>query len=81
MDRPVHQMLTVEFVDKDGNKQTMTLELEETAAVDTLMALEYRQGKRHRATNGDPWWGDSLWKTPQNHNTVSPDPVGNTPTP
>jgi hypothetical protein len=78
--RPVHQMLTVEFVDKDSNSQTMTLELEESVAVDTMTALEFKLGKKHRATNGEAWWGDSLWKTSQNHNTVSPDPLGNAPT-
>ncbi len=79
VDRPMHQMLTVEFGDKDGNDRTMTLELEETAAVETLTAIEIKTGKRRRATNGDGWWGDSLWKTNQNHNTVSPETLGNPP--
>jgi hypothetical protein len=79
--RTVHQMLMLEFVNKDGNGQSMTLELEEAAAVDTLAALEFRTGKRHRATNGEGWWGDSLWKTPENHNTVSAEPLGNAPNP
>ena len=79
VDRPMHQMLTVEFVDKDGDDRTMTLELEETAAVETLTAIEIKTGKRRRATNGDGWWGDSLWKTNQNHNTVSPETLGNPP--
>jgi len=32
-----------------------------------------------RATNGDPWWGDSAWKTTRNNNTVSPEDLGNSP--
>jgi hypothetical protein len=79
VDRPMHQMLIVEFVDKKGTNQTMTLELDEAAAVETLTALELKTGKRHRATNGEAWWGDSLWKTNQNHNTVSPETLGNPP--
>ena len=79
VDRPMHQMLTVEFVDKKGASQSMTLELDEAAAIDTLMAIELKTGKRHRATNGEAWWGDSLWKTNQNHNTVSPETLGNPP--
>ena len=71
-DRPMHQMLTVEF----GDHRTMTLELEETAAAETLEALEIKTGKKRRATNGEAWWGDSLWKTPQNRNTVSPEALG-----
>ncbi len=79
--RTVHQMLQVDFVDKDGNGQSMTLELEEAAAVDTLATLEFKTGKRHPATNAEAWWGDSLWKTPENHNTVSAEPLGNAPNP
>jgi hypothetical protein len=81
LDRPMHQMLTVEFVDKDGEHQTMTLEMDESAAAETLTALEIKQGKRRRATNGEAWWGDSLWKTNKNHNTVSPETLGNPPPP
>jgi hypothetical protein len=77
--RSAHQMLILEFLDKDGNSQTMTLELAETAAGDTMTALDFKLGKKHRATNGEAWWGDSLWKTPQNQNTVSPEPLGNAP--
>lgn len=79
VNRPVHQMLTLQFVDPSGNSQTMTLEMEEAAAVDTMNELELKLGKKHRATNGEAWWGDSLWKTPNNHNTVSPEPLGNPP--
>lgn len=74
--RTTHQMLNLEYADKEGNKQAMTLELDEAAASDTWEALELKTGKKHRATNGEAWWGDSLWKTPQNHNTVSADPLG-----
>ena len=77
--RTTHQMLNLEYADKDGNNQTMTLELDEAAAVDALDALDLKTGKKHRATNGEAWWGDSLWKTPQNRNTVSADPLGNPP--
>ena len=79
INRPVHRMLTMEFVDQQGNSQTMTLELEEAAAVDTMNVLDLKLGRKHRATNGEAWWGDSLWKTPANHNTVSPEPLGNPP--
>ena len=78
-DRVLHQMLTIEFADKAGNAQTMTFEMEEPAAAATLEQIEIRQGKRHRATNGDPWWGDSLWKTSRNNNSVEPEAIGNTP--
>jgi hypothetical protein len=81
-ERPMHQMITFEFADKDGNPQTMTLELEESAAVETLTEVEIRQGKRarpRRATNADAWWGDSLWKTRRNDNTVEPEALGNSP--
>ena len=42
----------------------------------TLAEIEIHQGKRiapKHATNGDPWWGDSVWKTAGNNNTVSPE--------
>lgn len=76
----MHQMVNFEFSDKDGNDQSMTLELDETAANDTLVEIETRQGKRvppKRTTNGDSWWGDSAWKTTGNNNTVNPDAMGN----
>ena len=78
-ERAMHQMINFQFADKDGNDQTMTLEFEEAAANQTLVEIEIRQGKRtppRRATNGDPWWGDSAWKTASNNNTLSPDPMG-----
>jgi hypothetical protein len=81
-ERPMHQMVNFAFADKDGNDQTMTLEFEEAAANQTLVEIEIRQGKRtppKRATNGDPWWGDSAWKTPRNNNTVNPDSMGASP--
>ena len=78
-ERVMHQMLTVEFADKNGKPQTMTLEMEEPAAAATLEQIEIRQGKRHRTKNGDPWWGDNLWKTPRNNNTVGPEALGHTP--
>jgi hypothetical protein len=74
--RATHQMLNLEYADKDGNNQTMTFELEEAAAAEMCEALEFKIGKKHRATNGEAWWGDSLWKTQQNHNIVSADPLG-----
>ena len=79
-ERPMHQMVNFEFADKDGNGQTMTLEFEEAAAIQTLVDIEVRQGKRtppRHPTNGDSWWGDSAWKTPRNNNTVSPESMGN----
>src|SRR6202051_4173216 len=79
-ERPMHQMVNFEFVDKDGNDQTVTLEFEEAAANQTLVEIEIRQGKRTRprhATNGDSWWGDSAWKTSRNNNTVAPESLGN----
>jgi hypothetical protein len=81
-ERPMHQMVNFEFADKDGDHQTMTLEFEEAAANQTLVEIEIRQGKRtppRRATNGDPWWGDSAWKTSRNNNTVSPESLGTSP--
>ena len=81
-ERPMHQMVNFEFADKDGNDHTMTLEFEEAAAIQTLVDIEIRQGKRtppRRATNGDPWWGDSVWKTSRNNNTVSPESLGTSP--
>ncbi len=77
--RPMHRMVNFQFADKDGRDQTMTLDFEETAANQTLAEIEIRQGKRtppKHATNGDPWWGDSAWKTSSNNNTLSPDSLG-----
>lgn len=79
-ERVLRQMLTIEFTIKDGEPRTVTFDMEEPAAAATLEQIEVRQGKRHRTTNGDPWWGDSLWKTPRNNNTVVPETVGNAPT-
>jgi len=82
VERPAQRMVNFEFANKDGRDQTITLELEESAANETLVEIETRQGKRippKRATNGDPWWGDSAWKTTRNNNTVSPDDLGNSP--
>ena len=82
-ERTMHQMVNFEFADKDGNDQSMTLEFEESAANETLEAIEIRQGKRippKRATNADAWWGDSAWKTNSNNNTLNPDTLGNSPT-
>jgi len=79
-ERPAQRMVNFEFSDKDGKDQTITLEFDESAANETLTEIEIRQGKRippKRATNGDPWWGDSAWKTPRNNNTVSPEDLGN----
>jgi hypothetical protein len=81
-ERPMHQMVNFEFADKDGNDHTMTLEFDDSAAIQTLVEIEIRQGKRtppRRATNGDPWWGDSAWKTSRNNNTVSPESLGTSP--
>jgi hypothetical protein len=78
-ERVLRQMLTIEFTDKSGKAQTMTLEMEEPAAAATLEQIEIRQGKRHRSTNGDPWWGDNVWKTPRNNNSVNPEALGNSP--
>jgi hypothetical protein len=78
-ERAMHQMVNFEFADKDGNDQTMTLDFEESAANQTLMEIEIRQGKRtppRHPTNGDSWWGDSAWKTTRNSNTVSPESLG-----
>ena len=82
VDHPAQRMVNFEFTDKDGKDQTITLELGEAAANETLTEIEIHQGKRiapKRATNGDPWWGDSIWKTASNNNTVSPEDLGNTP--
>ena len=79
-ERPMHQMVNFQFADKDGNDQTITLEFEEAAANQTLVEIEIRQGKRtppKHATNGDSWWGDSVWKTTGNNNTVAPESPGN----
>ena len=81
-ERAMHQMVNFEFADKDGNAQTLTLEFEESAANQTLMEIEIRQGKRKRPrhpTNGDSWWGDSAWKTTRNNNTVSPESLDSSP--
>jgi hypothetical protein len=82
VERPTQRMVNIAFSDKDGKDQTITLEFEESAANQTLAEIEIHQGKRiapKRATNGDPWWGDSAWKTTSNNNTVSPQDLGNTP--
>jgi hypothetical protein len=82
-ERPMHQMVNFEFADEDGKDQTMTLEFEESAANETLVEIEIRQGKRSRpkrTTNADSWWGDSAWKTTRNNNTVNPDTIGTSPT-
>jgi hypothetical protein len=79
-ERAMHQMVNFEFADKDGNDQSMTLEFEETAANQTLVEIEMRQGKRtppKHPTNGDAWWGDSAWKTGRNNNMVTPGCLGN----
>lgn len=81
-ERSMHQMVNFDFSGKDGHDQSMTLEFDETAANQTLVEIEIHQGKRappKRATNGDPWWGDSAWKTTRNNNTVSPEELGNSP--
>ena len=82
-EKATHQLLTIEF-SRDGKDQTMTLELEETAAAETLESIEIKQGKRqpaHRSTNADSWWGDSAWKTTRNSNTVNADTLGHPPVP
>jgi hypothetical protein len=79
-EHPAQRMVNFEFSDKDGKDQTIALEFDETTANETLAEIEIRQGKRippKRATNGDPWWGDSAWKTTRNNNTVSPEDLGN----
>ncbi len=81
-EHPAQRMVNFEFTDKHGKDQSFTLEFGETAANETLAEIEIRQGKRvapKRATNGDPWWGDSVWKTTANNNTVSPEDLGNAP--
>ena len=81
-ERPAQRMVNFEFSDKDGKDQTFTLEIDEATANQTIEEIEIRQGKRippKRATNGDPWWGDSAWKTTRNNNTVSPEDLGNSP--
>ena len=78
-ERAIHRALTIEFADKAGMPQTVTLDMEAAAAVETLKQIEIRQGKRHRTRNGDSWWGDNVWKTQRNGNTVGPDALGNTP--
>ncbi len=82
VEHPAQRMVNFELTDKDGHDQSMTLEFEEAAANETLAGIEIRQGKRmlpKRATNGDPWWGDSVWKTASNNNTVSPEDFGSAP--
>ncbi len=82
VEHPAQRMVNFEFTDKDGKDQSITLEFGETAANETLAEIEIHQGKRtapKRATNGDPWWGDSVWKTTANNNTVSPEDLGNAP--
>src|SRR5579863_9563730 len=82
MEHPTQRMVNFDFADKDGKDQSMTLEIEESADNETLAEIEIHQGKRippKRATNGDPWWGDSAWKTSRNNNTVSPEDMGKSP--
>jgi hypothetical protein len=82
VEHPAQRMVNFEFTDKDGKDQSITLEFAESAANETLAEIEIHQGKRiapKRATNGDPWWGDSVWKTGGNNNTVSPEDIGNAP--
>ena len=79
-EHPAQRMVNFEFTDKDGKDQSMTLEFGESAANETMAEIEIHQGKRtapRRATNGDPWWGDSVWKTTANNNTLSPELPGN----
>jgi hypothetical protein len=83
VERPTQRMVNFEFSGPDGKDLSLTLELEESAANDTLAEIETRQGKRvppKRATNADSWWGDSVWKTTRNDNTVSPEALGSSPT-
>ena len=75
-ERVMHQMLTLTVKDSSGDPQSLTLDMEEPAAVETLSEIEIRQGKRKRPTNGDSWWGDNVWKTTRNNNTVAGEPLG-----
>src|ERR1700722_14745104 len=79
-ERRMHQMVNFQFADKAGNDQIITFEFEEAAANQTLVEIEIRQGKRtapKHASTGDSWWGDSVWKTTGNGNTVAPDALAN----
>ena len=59
------QYLTVDFKNEDGEDQTMTLELAQTAASDVLSAIQDHTGLGAKAKPAE-WWGDDIWKTTRN---------------
>lgn len=67
-DKTTYQNFTVTFQDATGKDQTMTLEMTETAAVQTHEAVELRTGRKARRQQDD-WWGDDRWRTNRNHET------------
>lgn len=78
-ERPLRRMLNIAFKDKSGQIRNITLQLSENAALQVQEALELRSGKRRRPTVSDAWWGDSVWKTKRNGDTLSDDRLGTAP--
>lgn len=73
------QLLTLEFKNGLGEKQTMTLSLAKPSASSVISTIEERTGKPEtalasvktdsKASSKDGWWGDSYWKTNRNIDT------------
>src|SRR5258708_25490384 len=57
-EKPTFQNLTVNFMDDDGKEQSMTLELLETAALQTYDTILIRTGRKPSRPKED-WWADS----------------------
>jgi hypothetical protein len=69
------QLLTLEFKNGLGEKQTMTLSLAKPSASNVISTIEERTGKPETALASaktepkEAWWGDSIWKTNRNLDT------------
>jgi hypothetical protein len=86
------QLLTVEFKNGSGDKQTMTLELAKPAASNVLATIQEHSPKlateaktlaaKTAATSGtdakNEWWGDSYWKTVRNQDSWNTKEASNT---
>ena len=63
--KPESRQMTVEFVNENGQNQTMTVEMSRTAADAVLATIERHSPK----VANNNWWGDGYWKTTRNHDT------------
>jgi hypothetical protein len=61
-ERPTFQNLTLIFAGDDGKARSMTLELLESATLETYDTILIRTGRKPRHPKED-WWGDSYWRT------------------